>query len=410
MRFVRTILIVAAATQLVSAAADTTLAVPGRVNSTPWIAARGANVAVAWGAAADGKGDVFVAVSRDGGRTFGQPVRVNSIAGEARISGEIAPRVALGPEAGSAPALTVTWNAKDGGTQIKTARSRDGGRTFVEEKSLQTKGAIGDRGWQASTLDATGKLHTIWLDHRVMAADKAAGDHSQHKGEHDGVAMAQKSGLYYAADGGVERELFKGVCYCCKTALAVGPKGELYAAWRHVFPGNMRDMAMTLSRDGGKTFTPLVRVNHDGWSINGCPDDGPAMAVGADGTVHMVWPTVKNEAGVILYASSRNGAAMSIPRQVPTLGGPKASHPQIAIDRAGGVFIAWDEVIEGARRAGIVALTSSAPGTVAFGKPERVADTVPSVYPVLAAVENGMIAAWTSGTPGQSVIKVRRIK
>jgi hypothetical protein len=410
MKLLKTILIVAAAAQLVSAATDTTLAIPGRVNSTPWIAASGADVAVAWGAAADGKGDVFVAVSRDGGRTFGKPVRVNSVVGDARISGEIAPRVALVPVRGSAPAISVAWNAKDGATQIKTARSRDGGRTFVEEKSLQAKGAIGDRGWQASTLDAAGTLHTIWLDHRVMAADKAAGDHSQHKGEHDGVAMARKSGLYYAADGLPERELFKGVCYCCKTALAVGPKGELYAAWRHVFPGNMRDMAMTLSRDGGKTFTPLVRVNHDGWSINGCPDDGPAMAVGADGTVHMVWPTVKNEAGIILYANSRNGAAMSMPKQVPTLGGPKASHPQIAIDRAGGVMIAWDEVLEGARRAGIVALTSRGPGGVAFGKPERIADPSPSIYPVMAAVADGVIAAWTSGTPGQSVIKVRRIK
>jgi hypothetical protein len=386
------------------------LSVPGRVNSTPWVAASGSFAAVAWGAAVNGKGDIFVATSRDGGRTFGAPVRVNSVIGDARISGEIAPRVAVVPVAGSAPALTVTWNAKDDGTQIKTARSRDGGRTFVEEKRLQAKGAIGDRGWQASTLDAAGKLHTIWLDHRVMAADKASGDHSQHKGEHDGVAMAQKSGLYYAADGGPERELFKGVCYCCKTALAAGPTGELYAAWRHVFPGNMRDMAMTQSRDGGKTFTPLVRVNHDGWSINGCPDDGPAMAVGADGTVHLAWPTVKNETGVILYANSRNGAAMTTPRQVPTLGGPKASHPQIAIDRSGGVVIAWDEVVEGARRAAIVALTSGAPGTPAFGKPERVADSSPSTYPVIAAIEDGLVAAWTSGAPGQSVIKVQRIR
>ena len=173
------------------------------------------------------------------------------------------------------PLITVTWNAKDETTQIRTARSRDGGRTFVDEMNLQTKGAIGDRGWQASTIDSRGTLHTIWLDHRAMAASKAAGDHSEHKGEHDGVAMAQKSGLYYAADGVPERELFKGVCYCCKTAMATGPKGEIYAAWRHVFAGNMRDMGFTMSRDGGKTFAPLTRVNEDGWSIQGCPDDGP---------------------------------------------------------------------------------------------------------------------------------------
>jgi hypothetical protein len=212
MKLLKSMLIVVAAGHLVSAAAETTLAIPGRVNSTPWIAASGADVAVAWGAAEGGKGDIFVAVSRDGGRTLGGPVRVNAVAGEARISGEIAPRVALASKAGEAPIITVTWNAKGAGTEVKTARSRDGGRTFIDEKSLQAAGAIGERGWQASTLDASGKLHSIWLDHRAMAAAKAAGNQAEHKGEHDGAAMAQRSGLYYAADGVPERELLKGVC------------------------------------------------------------------------------------------------------------------------------------------------------------------------------------------------------
>ena len=74
---------------------EVTLAVAGRTNSTPWIASDGRFVAVAWSAAAAGKGDVMIAVSRDGGLTFATPVRVNAIEGEARISGEIAPRVAL---------------------------------------------------------------------------------------------------------------------------------------------------------------------------------------------------------------------------------------------------------------------------------------------------------------------------
>ena len=115
----------------------------------------------------------------------------------------------------------------------------------------------------------------------------------------------------------------------------------------------MRDMGFTMSRDGGKTFAPLTRVNQDGWSIQGCPDDGPAMAVDAKGTVHLVWPTVQNEQGVILYATSKNGAAFSTPVRVPTLGGPKPSHPQVAVDRSGRVFVAWDEVRDGVRRAAI---------------------------------------------------------
>ena len=395
-------MILAVAIAHVAAAQTGTLAVPNRANSTPWVAAHGSFVAVTWGASANGKGDIFAATSRDGGHTFSTPVRVNAIEGDARISGEIAPRVALSSRSGAPhPEITVTWNAKGVTTAIKSARSRDGGRTFVDERSLQAKGALGDRGWQASAADSRGVLHTIWLDHRAMAAAKTAGDHSEHKGEHDGVAMAQKSALYYAADGAAERELFKGVCYCCKTAMAIGPGGEIFAAWRHVFPGNMRDMGFTMSRDGGKTFTPLARVSQDGWSIQGCPDDGPAMAVDGKGTVHLVWPTVQNEQGVILYATSKNGAAFSTPVRLPTLGGPKPSHPQVAVDRSGRVFVAWDEVRDGVRRAAIAPIGGS--------KSPEILDAVTS-YPVMAPTDGGLVAVWTSGPPDRSTIGVRVIQ
>ena len=98
---------------------------------------------------------MFCAVSLDGGRTFAAPVRVNAVAGEARISGEIAPRVSIVPSAaGAAAEIVVAWNAKDGGTQVKLARSRDGGRSVLPPVPLQAADAAGDRGWQALTLDA----------------------------------------------------------------------------------------------------------------------------------------------------------------------------------------------------------------------------------------------------------------
>lgn len=377
-----------------AAPSETTLAINGRSNATPWIAAAGNFVAVAWGATSSGSGDVFMAMSRDGGATFASPVRVNALAGEARISGEIAPRVTLSPRANQAPVITVTYNAKARGTEIKTTRSVDGGKTFSTPTALQQAGAAGDRGWLASTVDDRGRLHVIWLDHRGLASG-----HDMHKGAEDGVAMAQKSGLYYAGPDGTERELFKGVCYCCKTAMATGPDGTIYAAWRHVFDGNMRDMAFTLSRDGGQTFRPLTRVNEDGWSIAGCPDDGPAMAVDAKGTVHLVWPTVKDDRGVILYATSTGGKPFSSPVPVQTMGGAKPSHPQIAVDPAGPVTVAWDEVQNGVRRAAIRELGSSSPPTV-------VGDA--TAYPVLASTPSGIVAAWTSGAPNNSRIVVRR--
>jgi hypothetical protein len=84
--------------------------------------------------------------------------------------------------------------------------------------------------------------------------EKAQGHEHHEAAAIDGAAMAQLSGLYYAREvtGALqaEHELVKGVCYCCKVAMATGPRGELFAAWRHVYPGNLRDIAFMASREG----------------------------------------------------------------------------------------------------------------------------------------------------------------
>lgn len=382
-----------------------TFAIPDHTNSAPWVASSGPVVAVAWGASANGKGDVMLAVSRDGGRTFGAPVRVNAVAGDARLNGELPPRVVVSPPAGGEPVVTVVWNARDRGTEIKAATSRDGGRTFAAPSSLQAAGAAGDRGWQAATLDARGALHTIWLDHRGLVADAPAS--AAPKGAHDGVAMAQKSGLYYRSDASSgERELFAGVCFCCKTALAAGAGGEIYAAWRHVYAGNMRDIAFTASRDGGRSFEPIVRVHEDKWSINGCPDDGPAMAVAPTGVIHLVWPTVPGGTGGALhYSWSRDGRDFAPPVRVPTLGTPKPSHPQIAVDARGRVMVAWDEVVNGARTAAAREVTVGGRGAE-FGPIVTLDDAGSALYPVLAGTADGWFAVWATGGTS-SVIRGR---
>lgn len=396
------------------------LGVKGRSNATPWVAASGPFVAVTWGASADGKTDVFVAVSRDSGQTFGRPVQANTIAGEARLGGELPPRVALEPRAGSAdPDVAVLWTARSDTTQIKVARSRDGGKTFGPAVMLQSSGVAGDRGWPALAMDQKGTAHAIWLDHRGLAAEGSHGAHRkghQSGAEHDGVAMAQKSGLYYAAAAESpvsERPLTGGVCYCCKTALAVGDDGALYAAWRHVYAGNMRDMAFTVSRDGGRSFSPPARVSRDEWAINGCPDDGPAMAIDATGTIHLIWPTVLAGAtpeGALFYATTRDGQTFTPRVRIPTLGSPKPSHPQIVIDPAGRVAAAWDELLDGKRTAVVREITRGANQTIAFGEPVRLAAGSASTYPVLASTTKGLVAVWTSGTGPTSAIGVRAIE
>jgi len=141
-----------------------TLGVANTANATPSIAADGDTVAVAWGARGESGTDVFVAVSKDAGRTFAAPARVNNATGTARLGGEMPPRVAV-----SGRRVDVLWTARSPETTILLARSLDDGRTFAAARALQRADAPGDRGWPALAADTRGNVHAAWLDHRGAA-------------------------------------------------------------------------------------------------------------------------------------------------------------------------------------------------------------------------------------------------
>ena len=154
-----------------------------------------------------------------------------------------------------------------------------------------------------------------------------------------------------------------------------------------------------------------MRVSKDDWAINGCPDDGPAMIVDGAARIHIVWPTVvggPTPEGALFYASSRDGKSFSDRVRVPTLGSPKPSHPQIAIDARGRIVVAWDEAVNGQRVAAMREVRHASSG-VSFGEPHVLASQGPAVYPVLAATGSGLVAAWTAGTGESSAIAVRAL-
>jgi hypothetical protein len=228
--------------------------------------------------------------------------------------------------------------------------------------------------------------------------------------------MAQKSKLYVASlDGSAAPvSVTGGVCYCCKTALASAADGSIRVAWRHVYPGNIRDIAFTVSRDGGRTFAAPVRVSEDKWELEGCPDDGPAMAIDGQNRSHIVWPTLVTEttaengevpAKALFYSTSADSRTFAPRLRIPTEGTP--NHPQIAIAADGSVTIAWDEVVKGRRRAAVARVRVDSTGQPRFERHVISGDDT-ALYPVLAAVPDATIAAWTSGSGPGSAIRVTR--
>lgn len=401
------------------------LDVAGRASATVSLASGAGLLAAAWSASLPGgETDIYLATSRDGGASFSAPVRVNSVPGDARVNGEQPPRVTVAARAGAAPVMTVVWTSKnEQGTTILSARSEDGGRTFGRSALVPGGAAAGNRGWENIALDSQGRTRVVWLDHREMVSPKPAGadgHNSPGEGGHpghdsaaaaDGYAMAQKSKLYLATvgDAASVRTLAAGVCYCCKTAIVTGAGNSLFLAWRHVYPGNLRDIAFTVSHDGGRTFAPPQRVSEDRWQLDGCPDDGPAMSADASGRLHIAWPTLVSDTANgrpsigIFYAQSRDGGAFGPRERLATEGLPH--HPQV-VTNGNRVFVAWDELQQGRRR--IVLAHRDARTATGFTR-TVVAEGTGLLYPSMAASGTGVMLAWTAGGE-RSTIQLARVE
>jgi len=392
-----------------------TLAVADRTNANVSLAANGSVVAAVWAAAQQsGSTDIYAAVSRDGSATFGQPVRVNAKPGDAHVNGEQPPRVALRSRPSQLPEIVVVWTSKNdlGGT-IVSARSSDGGQTFGPTTAIAGGEGPGNRGWENIAVDSVGHVHAVWLDHRELAKSASMTHMAEHHVEpadskKDAVATAQLSKLYTATldDSSSSHPITGGVCYCCKTAITAGAQNDIYLAWRHVYPQNVRDMAFAESHDGGRTFSAPIRISEDKWQIEGCPEDGPALAVDARLQIHVVWPTLVNDGpnsqpSIGIFYSSNSGRGFAQRQRVSTEGVPH--HPQIAVT-GDSIYLAWDELRNG-RRQVVVAHRPLSAALDAKWSREVVSADVPGTYPTILATGTGVIVAWTSNAPN-SVIRI----
>ena len=413
------------------------LSVDGRSSDNVSIAASGRFVAVSWSAATTGVVDIYAAASRDGGATFSAPVRVNDTPGRARVNGEMPPRVALVPRAVGDPEVVVVWtNKEEKDWRLLVARSTDGARSFGATALVPGSETGGSRGWESVTVDAAGRVVVAWLDHRELetvartstkrakrdssttTATKSANTPMTHAHASPGDEMSESermaghSQLYATTLGGVApRPIARSVCYCCKTSMTTSGR-DVYVVWRHVFPGNQRDIAIAASRDGGVRFGEPTRVSNDQWVFDGCPDNGPAVAVDGAKRVHVAWVTP--EAGgdpskMVLYYSTSSDARTFAPRQrVPATGLP--GHAQLAAEPGGEVLLAWDEIGGGVRRVKLARVRAGSGGSASIA-----AVAAPNGgdgrSPALATSAAGALMAWVA-TPqgGASTIAVARVR
>jgi len=350
----------------------------GDVGTAPMFAVSSSGKeAAAWVSAPNGGTDGRLNVSVSGGA----PVMLRDSLGPIEPHGESPPKLAYSPD-GSLNALYVVTRLEPGrrfpAAALRFVRSTDGGAHWSVPVTVNDDSTFGSHNFQALYAAPDGVLYASWLDGR--------------KG---------KSTVYMtkSPDGGKhwmpnQRVSMGEACPCCRTAMASARNGMLYLAWRQVFPGNVRDVVVARSPDGGMTWEDPVRAHADNWVFDGCPHAGPSLQVDDKGGVHIAWWTGKQGSAGVWYARSDNGA-MTFSKPIP-LGVAEFSRPahvQLALGGQDRVIAAWDDGTLATPR--IVVRTSKTRGAT-WSEPSTLSDSSRAAgFPVVAATKERMAVAWS---------------
>jgi hypothetical protein len=373
----------------------------GASNPTVAVAEDDGAAYVAWVGTEGEESNVFVARGRpDGG--FAESVRVNDRPGDAAPHAQAPAQVAVGPDG----AVYVVWQnnttvegRRFPASDLRFARSTDGGRTF--ELAIYVNDDAGgpptSHTFHDMAVAADGTVYVSWIDGRARTSAEGpsafgGGGHAAHHGAGDAgpqirIARSTDGGRTFGASHVVDDE----ACPCCRTSLALGPDGEVWVAWRKVFEGSVRDVVVARSVDGGRTFSPPVRVHADGWAIEACPHAGPAVAVDRAGRVHVAWFTGAEGRAGAYHATSETGEAFGDPSPLTPVGGVPTTQVAMAADEDGSVWVAWEDP-EGDTPALRLARVGE------DGEPRPVdAEAVTGLLPSLAASADRVLLAWLDG-------------
>jgi len=271
---------------------------------------------------------VAMAVSGNDGKSFREPVQIPETRGVSAALGESLPALVQKPNG----SLVMVFSSKNEEAEfrfagsVKYIRSFDGGASWSapEIVHISDTNIENSHSFVAVTLLPDGEVGAVWLDGR-------------HKLDHSVMYFAKTHGTV----GFTEDYRIGGpTCECCKNSMLADESGTLHISYRGLVDGT-RDIMYLKSNDNGQTFTEPVKVSEDGWKIDACPHNGPAMAMSENGGLHFIWYSLAGGEGLFYTSSGDNGDSFSPRIQISD--NPVAKHPQMVVNDKQ-IIAVWDEL------------------------------------------------------------------
>jgi len=335
------------------------------------------------------KKHVYVDYSTDLGKTFSAPVLINTESQLIKASGENRPGIAVDRSG----RIYVVYAAE--GNQPVTlyfSVSTDNGQSFSTPSPLSDKASEANSFQGRLVLSPSGQPYVFWHDERDRSDWRQSGNTIYY------TTINGQSGLNTVA-----RKLSDNLCECCHIAAAFYKDDQAVVLARFIYPGGIRDHGLIRTSADGKG--PFVsRVTFDQWSIEACPEHGPAISISDEGRYHIVWFTQGSVRQGLFYAhSSDRGLHFSNP--LP-FGNPEKlpSHPDI-MAQGKCVILTWAE-FDGVKTQLLVMQSND--GGQTWSQPKSIAEaTAETDYPFLLNNNQGIFVSWNSKAEGYRLIPLK---
>jgi hypothetical protein len=267
---------------------------------------------------------------------------------------------------------------------VATVVSSDGGATWTPPVQLNDDDAMAEHGF-VELFAWNGAIGAFWLDGRQLAEwsfdepDKLLGTSLR-------IAELDNSGSVIARE--IVDEL---VCDCCQPDRAMTSLGPV-VAYRDRTPEEIRDIVVRRHVDGA--WADAVQAGVDGWHIEGCPVNGPAIAAAGE-RVAVAWFTAAGATPRVRFARSGDGAASFEPA-LELDGAGSFGQVGLVLAADGTAKVTWWRDAAGGGT-DLVLRTVAPDGTL--GERRVLAHSgsaQPVDVPQIAAVGDGLLVAWTS--------------
>ena len=286
--------------------------------------------------------------------------------------------------------LAAHWLVKSGSEtfdyDVNISRSFDDGKTWGKPFVPHRDGVKAEHGFVSMFAAKDGSLAAVWLDGREMKADP----NDAHGHGHGNMTLRY---VKIKRDGALadEAALDTRVCECCQTSAAMTADGPV-VVYRDRSEAEKEIRDISIVRLKGNKWSAPRPVFQDGWQLNGCPVNGPAVAA-AGRRVAVAWFTGAEKTSRVKLAFSAD-AGETFGQPVSVDDGNPAGRVDLLLLDDGSAMVCWLEKLP---EGGAVRVRRVRPD----GKLDEAVTVAPSGtarsngFPQMARAGDSLVFAWT---------------